>query len=332
MADIKENEEDPEVEYVSEPLPQDELFQDFAHIFEKFSHPKSTTSVTATATTTATTTATNQTDKKPEQSNDDKSLALVESNKNDDTNQSLQPSGEDVSENQKISKRRLKQSTRMTVAELKQKVGRPELVELHDVTASDPSFLLNLKSTKNSVPVPRHWNSKRRYLQGKRGYEKPPFQLPDFIRQTGIMEMRDSIQDKESGKSLKAKTRERVQPKMGKIQMDYQQLHDAFFKWQTKPRLTIHGDLYYEGKEFEQKFKKKPGELSNELRRALGMPTGPNCKRYPPPWLTAMKRHGPPPSYPYLQIPGLNCPFPDDDDDNQGDMYETATNASDGEF
>lgn len=35
--------------------------------------------------------------------------------------------------------------------------------------------------------------------------------------------------------------------------LDYssQVLHDAFFKYQTKPKLTHHGDLYYEGKEFE---------------------------------------------------------------------------------
>ena len=40
--------------------------------------------------------------------------------------------------------------------------------------------------------------------------------------------------------------------------------------------MSIHGDLYYEGKEFETKLKdKKPGDLSDELRAALGMPTGP---------------------------------------------------------
>ena len=33
---------------------------------------------------------------------------------------------------------------------------------------------------------------------------------------------------------------------MGKIDIDYQKLHDAFFRWQTKPRMCIHGDLYYE--------------------------------------------------------------------------------------
>ena len=60
------------------------------------------------------------------------------------------------------------------------------------------------------------------------------------------MEMRTAVDEKEDQKSLKQKTRERVRPKMGKLTIDYQKLHDAFFKWQTKPRMTIHGDLYYE--------------------------------------------------------------------------------------
>ena len=34
-----------------------------------------------------------------------------------------------------------------------------------------------------------------------------------------------------------------MQPKMGKINIDYQILHDAFFKFQTKPKLTQHGDM-----------------------------------------------------------------------------------------
>ena len=60
------------------------------------------------------------------------------------------------------------------------------------------------------------------------------------------MEMRSALDEKDDSKSLKQKTRERVRPKMGKLTIDYQKLHDAFFKWQTKPRMTIHGDLYYE--------------------------------------------------------------------------------------
>ena len=33
--------------------------------------------------------------------------------------------------------------------------------------------------------------------------------------------------------------------------------------------------------------------------------------KYPPPWLIAMQRYGPPPSYPNLKIPGLNGPIPE---------------------
>lgn len=125
-----------------------------------------------------------------------------------------------------------------------------------DVTAQDPRLLVYLKAYRNTVPVPRHWSQKRKFLQasdsarfclkrgdcggrpwrlsprtpllftallrrggvkvtcgaaveaareslrravlsrallrlwpsaqGKRGIEKPPFELPDFIAATGI--------------------------------------------------------------------------------------------------------------------------------------------------
>ncbi|XP_071039095.1 splicing factor 3B subunit 2-like [Parasteatoda tepidariorum] len=231
-----------------------------------------------------------------------KPVELGDDNEKDDKLEEKKP---------KLSKRKLKKLSRMSVAELKQKVNRPELVEIHDVTAKDPVLLLHLKASRNTVPVPRHWCFKCKYLQGKRGIEKPAFELPDFIKRTGIMETRQALQEKYQ-KTMKAKVRERVRPKLGKIDMDYQKLHDAFFKWQTKRKMTIHGDLYYEGKEFETRLReKKPGDLSEDLRTALGMPTGPHLNKCPPPWLIAMQRYGPPPSYPYLKIPGLTAPIPD---------------------
>ncbi|KAG7266752.1 hypothetical protein CRUP_028730 [Coryphaenoides rupestris] len=110
--------------------------------------------------------------------------------------------------------------------------------------------------------------------------------------------MREALQEKEDAKTMKTKMREKVRPKMGKIDIDYQKLHDAFFKWQMKPKLTIHGDLYYE----EQRVlrtrlkEKKPGDLYDELRIASGNAVGPNSHKVPPPWLIAMQRYGPPPS------------------------------------
>ena len=77
----------------------------------------------------------------------------------------------------KVSKRKLKQLTRLSVADLKQCVARPDVVEMHDVTAKDPKLLVLLKATRNSVPVPRHWCAKRKYLQVflKREYSEDIF-------------------------------------------------------------------------------------------------------------------------------------------------------------
>ncbi len=214
--------------------------------------------------------------------------------------------GKNLSKTQSKKQRKLK--SRLTVSELKQLVQRPDVVEAHDVTAADPKLLVHLKAYRNTVPVPRHWCHKRKYLQGKRGIEKKPFELPEFIAMTGIAKLRDNVADDgaEGGKKAKQRMRERVQPKMGKIDIDYQVLHDAFFKFQQKPNLTMVGELYYEGKEFEVSMtKKKPGHLSIELRTALGMPDN-----APPPWLINMQRYGPPPAFPNLRIPGLNAPIP----------------------
>lgn len=67
---------------------------------------------------------------------------------------------------------------RLSVAELKRLVKKPEVVEWADVTGTDPKLLVQIKSHRNTIPVPQHWGQKRDYLQGKRGIEKPAFQLP----------------------------------------------------------------------------------------------------------------------------------------------------------
>jgi splicing factor 3B subunit 2 len=152
--------------------------------------------------------------------------------------------GDSDTENKPLSRKKARKMARLTVAELKQLVKKPEVVEWTDVTAADPRVLLHLKSYRNTVPIPIHWSAKRDYLQGKRGIEKPPFQLPSYIADTGIATMRDAVKEKEANMSLKAKTRERVQPKMGKVDIDYQKLHDAFFKFQTKPPVTGFGEMY----------------------------------------------------------------------------------------
>uniref|UniRef100_A0A0M3ICD4 PSP domain-containing protein n=1 Tax=Ascaris lumbricoides TaxID=6252 RepID=A0A0M3ICD4_ASCLU len=295
-----------EIEYVGEAPavdPSDPNFQYFAKIFENFKiaeeEKKSDTSATPIG----------QPDTKKEEVPTKASISekILQEEMSEKRREQ-----EEAGETQKLSKRKLRLAMQPSIAELKEVTTRPDVVEWADVTSRDPQLLVTLKAYRNTVPVPRHWNAKRKYLAGKRGFERPPFELPDFIKRTGIMEMRETMWEKEDAQSLKSKMRERARPKLGRIDIDYQKLHDAFFKWQTKPPMTQMGELYYEGKELETIMKeKKPGNLSDELRIALGMPVGPNAQKFPPPWLIAMQRYGPPPSYPNLKIPGLNCPIPE---------------------
>ncbi|KAH7837098.1 hypothetical protein Vadar_009487 [Vaccinium darrowii] len=285
-ADPQKAMEQVEIEYVPEKA---ELYGDFDEefrkVFEKFSFKE--------------TAGSEENDKKEES---DANAVLKK--KDDSDSEEEEPDNQQKEKG--ISNKKKKLHRRMKIAELKQISTRPDVVEVWDATAADPKLLVYLKSYRNTVPVPRHWCQKRKFLQGKRGIEKQPFQLPDFIAATGIEKIRQAYIEKEDSKKLKQKQRERMQPRMGKMDIDYQVLHDAFFKYQTKPKLTAHGDLYHEGKEFEVKLREmKPGMLSQELKEALGMPEG-----APPPWLINMQRYGPPPSYPHLKIPGLNAPIP----------------------
>ncbi len=92
---------------------------------------------------------------------------------------------------------------------------------VHCTRLTRPASWPAVQGYRNSVSVPRHWSQKRKYLQGKRGIEKPPFELPDFIAATGISDLRQTYLDKENEKKLKAKQRDRMAPKMGKMNIDY---------------------------------------------------------------------------------------------------------------
>ena len=238
-----------QIEYVSADIGNevtfgDKILDEFKSVFEKFAKPEDLTS-----------------------------LALTSAA--GDADESVKP-GDDVDEvaaeeEEKLSKKKKKLMSRLSVAELKQLVQRPDVVEAHDVTSSDPRLLVFLKAYRNTVPVPRHWCHKRKYLQGKRGIEKPAFQLPEFIADTGIAKIRASVIEQESMKKSKQKAKDKVQPRMGKIDIDYQVLHDAFFKYQKKPKLIGHGDLYYEGREFEVRSYMMCSPYSSQFKCTAGI-------------------------------------------------------------
>ncbi|KAK4580362.1 hypothetical protein LTR86_000565 [Recurvomyces mirabilis] len=223
-----------------------------------------------------------------------------------DDDDNIQDEDEEAETARKLSKKALKKANKLSIAELKAIVRKPEIVDWTDVSAHDPKLLVNIKSARNVVPVPTHWSLKREYLSSKRGIEKPGFSLPKFIAETGISDMRDAVLEKQAEATLKQRQRERVAPKMGRLDIDYQKLYEAFFRRQTKPQLTRYGEVYYEGKEYETNLRHlRPGEMSEDLQEALNMPPG-----APPPWLINMQKVGPPPSYPATKIPGLNAPPP----------------------
>ena len=105
-----------------------------------------------------------------------------------------------------------------------------------DVTAKDPRLLVFLKSYRNTVPVPQHWNSKHKYLSTKRACDKIPYVLPgtfcfslmkalDYIAETGISRTRQALAEAERGKSMKAIARERMNPKLHRFDLDYDLLY-----------------------------------------------------------------------------------------------------------
>jgi splicing factor 3B subunit 2 len=241
-----------------------------------------------------------------EEEEEDPALKEVEQEQRFGEDDNIQGEDEEEETIQRLSKKARKAATKLSIAELKAIVRKPEVVEWTDTSAHDPRLLVNIKSSRNVVPVPTHWSLKREYLSSKRGVEKPGFALPKFIVETGISDMRDAVLEKQAEASLKSRQRDRVQPKMGKLDVDYQKLYEAFFRRQTKPNLTRYGEVYYEGKEYETNLRHlRPGELSEDLKEALNMPPG-----APPPWLINQQRFGPPPSYPAMKIPGLNSAPP----------------------
>ncbi|EMG49212.1 SF3B2 Splicing factor 3B subunit 2 [Candida maltosa Xu316] len=269
------------------------LFDQFRSVLDKFTQQEPTTN-------------------KPEQSvepeHEESPLTGTDEEDTDDDSDS-----DDNAQPVELSKRQLRLQNKISMSTLKSFTNYPQLVELQDRDSHNPYLLISIKTQPNMIPVPINWSSKKDYLSSRKGLEKLPFELPKFIRDTGISAMRNINDDS----SMKQKQREKVQPKMGTLDMDYEKLYSAFYKFQTKPRLYPYGEIYEEGKESNDELGQriasvKPGVISKEMRIALGMATGDDKKddlNIPPAWITIMKDIGKPPSYRDLIIPGLDIGY-----------------------
>jgi splicing factor 3B subunit 2 len=96
--------------------------------------------------------------------------------KDDDKPEIYYSDNDDISEEEdgqpKISKKQRKAMSKLSVAQLKSMVARPELVEWTDVSSSDPQLLVAIKGGKNVIPVPTHWSLKREYLSIQAWYRE----------------------------------------------------------------------------------------------------------------------------------------------------------------
>lgn len=240
-------------------------------------------------------------------------------------------SGQDVEEEEindsekPVSKKKLRKLAKPTLSQLKSSTTYPQVIEWYDCDARYPYLLASIKSSKNVVPIPSHWQVRREYLSGRSLLEKRPFELPDIIKQTDIEVLRKTLPDGQNDKdeqSLKEISRARIQPKLGSLDIDYKKLHDVFFKLGTnwKPDVLLpFGDQYYENRNLydEAQWKKtiketRPGKISSELRQIMNLPEG-----QLPPWCAKMNSLGMPPGYPNLRIAGLNWEI----ENLKGDCY-----------
>ncbi|KAI8872649.1 DUF382-domain-containing protein [Ramicandelaber brevisporus] len=227
-----------------------------------------------------------------------------------------------------LSRNQVRRATHLTVAEIRMRVSKPALVDGMDANADEPLLHVALKSMRGSVPVPSHWASRSKYLKSKRIQQARTYELPDYIKATGVMQMRELALEKDAEKTLRSRMREHVMPKLGRMNLDYEKLRAAFYKHQRPPEeLLKPGDLYYEGRELDTRLKWRrqfcPGvRLSAELNEALGLTSAANEGELlgqqglvSVPWLFAMQRIGndarPPPAYPEMLVPGVNAPVPE---------------------
>ncbi|GFX56288.1 uncharacterized protein TNCV_2242221 [Trichonephila clavipes] len=96
-------------------------------------------------------------------------------------------------EKPKLPKRKRKNLSRKTVAELQQKV--------------------NLKASSNMVLIPKHWSFRREYSQDKSGMGKLAWKLADFIKRDGTVKIRRSSRENRSTRKrfrLKLRTHDNI--------------------------------------------------------------------------------------------------------------------------
>lgn len=228
----------------------------------------------------------------------------------------------DINHDNKISKKidNKKRKKQISLAYLKSISKYPQLIDLTDTNSMYPIINTKIKSNKNQVQPPNNWKNKKSYLSFNKSsfISKKPFELPDIIKLTEIQNLR--VNDITTNSStLKETSRNKVQPKLNSLDLNFEKLYNIFFKigknWKPK-NLLPYGDLFYENRNLikdnsqnlinlNKKF--KPGFLSDDLLKILNINKKNDNSFFLPPWCKNFKKFGTPPSYKTMKIPNINC-------------------------
>ena len=133
-----------------------------------------------------------------------------------------------------LSARKRRKTEKPSLSQLKSQVPYPQIIEWYDCDARYPGLLASIKCTKNVIPVPSHWQSKKEYLSGRSLLGKRPFELPDIIKKTNIEQMRSTLPqsglDGQDEKSLKEDLKSKSAAENGRLGFGLQEVTRCVFQ------------------------------------------------------------------------------------------------------
>merc|ERR1712032_1486466 len=170
---------------------------------------------------------------------------------------------------QTLSKRKNRVASRPSLVSSKQLSLKAEEVFSFDTTAEDPHTLLYLKSVFDSWEVPTNWD-RRRCKTMTSCDPSALFVLPSFLLSTGVSAIRNhGLYDIDN---TSHPGRNRIRPKSSRIQLNYDVLRDAFFKYQSKPENKTISNR-------QEKKMSEPEEKTNSIcDTSPASPWSPRCR------------------------------------------------------
>lgn len=206
----------------------------------------------------------------------------------------------------------------ISLIDLKLYSNNPNLVSRKDLNAPFPFLLVKIKSDFNIVNFPFNSETNGEIIS-RSSLNQSKYVIPPNVLLANISALKKIDFENQEKKIKKMKIGE-LSKAIIKINVDYQKMHDSFFKYDYEPKLSIYGEIFgnNNGKKNHDRFSlskekifynSENGIISNSLKKALGIEKFPNGQ-IPFPWIKKMRKFGLPPAYSGIKIMGINKEFP----------------------